>query len=165
MREHVTKQYVSLAFFEFLKEKPFEAIKVSDVVKKAGISRASFYRNYLDLDEIIEEYLEQFFTVKISFTDIRDLVYQTLSLYYQNQDILLLLYKRKLLDRFDHVMYENVLKEIQERKVFNNKYQPYFFSGAAIGFIRGWIENSFEETPEVMSDLFIQSLKGYMKVD
>ena len=165
MREHFTKQYVSEAVLELLKEKPLEEIKVSDVVKKAGISRASFYRNYLDLKQVIQEYLENICSTKIVFTDVRELIFQNLSHYYEKKDILMLLYKRKLLDMFNHVMYDTVLEEIQELKVFNNKYQPYFFTGAAIGFIRGWIENSFEDSPEKMTDLFIQSLEGYMKVE
>ena len=46
---------------ELLKKKPFSEITVSDLVKKSGASRASFYRNYQSKEQIVDEYLEQIF--------------------------------------------------------------------------------------------------------
>ena len=40
-----------------LDERPYSKIGVSDITKKAGIARQTFYRNYNDKDEIVSEYL------------------------------------------------------------------------------------------------------------
>lgn len=42
-------------------EKPYDKITVSDIVKKAGIARQTFYRNYNDKDEVIIEYFGNIF--------------------------------------------------------------------------------------------------------
>ena len=40
-----------------LDEKPYSKIGVSDITKKAGIARQTFYRNYSGKDEIVSAYL------------------------------------------------------------------------------------------------------------
>ncbi|MGN1054374.1 MAG: TetR/AcrR family transcriptional regulator [Erysipelotrichaceae bacterium] len=166
MRKHYTKPYIEEALLEILKHRPFESITVSEVVKKAGVSRASFYRNYLDLKQVINEYVERVFDKQIGISaNMKESICQMLQHYFEHREILLLLDKNKLLGIMNNTLYDTTLKEINQLNVFNNRYQPYFFAGAAAGFIRGWIEHGFEESPEVMADLFIKSLEGYLKVE
>ena len=47
--------------------------------------------------------------------------------------------------------------------MFHNKYQPYFFAGAASALIKAWIEFVFSESPEEITAVFFQSLSGYME--
>ncbi|MCL2834616.1 MAG: TetR/AcrR family transcriptional regulator [Treponema sp.] len=42
-------------------EMPYSKISVSDIVKKAGIARQTFYRNYKDKDEVILQYFSNVF--------------------------------------------------------------------------------------------------------
>lgn len=54
------------AFIELMAEKPFIDITVTDVVKRAGVARASFYRNFSStgdlLDTVLNQLIEQFKT-------------------------------------------------------------------------------------------------------
>ena len=95
----------------------------------------------------------------------KDSIYQILLHYYQHRDVLILLEKNDLLDMMNDVLFQTTINEINALNVFNNKYQPYFFAGAAAGFIRGWIKNGFDEKPEVMVELFVKSLSGYKEVE
>ena len=61
MKRHVVKDYYTGAMLELLKRKPFSDITVSDLVRKSGASRASFYRNYESKEQIVDEYLEEIF--------------------------------------------------------------------------------------------------------
>jgi AcrR family transcriptional regulator len=47
--------------------KPYNKITVSDITKKAGIARQTFYLNYKKKSDIIEQYLTKSFNIK-SFT-------------------------------------------------------------------------------------------------
>ena len=58
MRDHPVRIYYTEALIELLKRKPFPQISISDLVKKSGASRASFYRNYTCKEEIVEELTE-----------------------------------------------------------------------------------------------------------
>ena len=56
MKKSYVKQYYAQALFELLKKKPLQEISITDLVKKAGASRASFYRNYTSKEQIIEKW-------------------------------------------------------------------------------------------------------------
>lgn len=169
MRKHFTKAYIEEALLELLKKYPLSQISVSDVTNKAGVSRASFYRNYLDLNQVLEEYVERIFNKEIiaeaqNTANMRSSICSILRHLYNNRGVLKLLYKNALLLNMQKVIYQTTYDEINKLNVFNNKYQPYFFAGATAGFIEGWIINDFAESPEEMTELFIKSLHGYLDV-
>ena len=43
------------AFFSLLESKDFNKITVSDIIKKAGVNRSTFYRHYLDKYDILDQ--------------------------------------------------------------------------------------------------------------
>ena len=56
--------YIEEATIDLLKKKKLKDITIMEVVKKAGVCRASFYRYYADLDDVLHSYLsslERFF--------------------------------------------------------------------------------------------------------
>ena len=50
-----SRKMIRIAFMELLKEKPFDKITVTDIVKKADINRSTFYAHYPDVFGLIEE--------------------------------------------------------------------------------------------------------------
>ena len=77
MRKHYTKPYIEEALLVLLKDHNLDSISVSDVVEKAGVSRASFYRNYLDLKQVINEYVERIFNKQYgASSNMKDSIYQ-----------------------------------------------------------------------------------------
>lgn len=53
-----TKKKLSQALIELLQEKNYENIKISDLCVRAGISRATFYNNFIDIDDVMNYYFE-----------------------------------------------------------------------------------------------------------
>lgn len=49
----LTKRALSEALSEQLKEKPFEQITVTDIARKAGLNRQTFYYHFRDLYDLI----------------------------------------------------------------------------------------------------------------
>ena len=54
-----------------LDEKPYGKISISDITKKAGIARQTFYRNYHNKDDIVSEYLMNTFNLELLKGDSR----------------------------------------------------------------------------------------------
>ena len=54
-----SRKMIRQAFFELLKEKNFEKITVTDVVKKADVNRSTFYAHYPDVMGVVEEIQEE----------------------------------------------------------------------------------------------------------
>ena len=52
-----TRAWIFEALILLLDEKPYDKISISDITRKAGIARQTFYRNYGDKDDIVIEYL------------------------------------------------------------------------------------------------------------
>ena len=42
----ITKRSIIEAFLLLLQNQPYEKISISDIVKKAGVARVSYYRNF-----------------------------------------------------------------------------------------------------------------------
>jgi AcrR family transcriptional regulator len=53
-----SKHFLQEAFLELLKEKPYKKITVTDVVKRAELSRTTFYAHYDYMEELIDECLD-----------------------------------------------------------------------------------------------------------
>jgi len=56
--ENRNAAYLSKALFLLLERKPYEEITVGELLRKAGVSRPTFYRYYRSLDDILEKSLE-----------------------------------------------------------------------------------------------------------
>ena len=51
-----SRQYLTTALFQLLKTKDLNDIKVTALVKRAGVSRMAFYRNFDTLEDVILQY-------------------------------------------------------------------------------------------------------------
>ena len=170
MRRHFVRDLYSDALFELLRKKTYQEISVSDLVRKSGASRASFYRNYSSKEDIVEEYLANIFNNTferhpLNANNMREEVCSILSEIYSHRDKLLLLQKAGLLNMIDLYMLKETLHAIKKLNVLNNRYQPHFFAGAVSAMIKAWVAYGFEEKPEELCDIFFRSLSGYMVFD
>ena len=51
------RESLALALIRLLKKKDFSSITVSEIVKLAGVSRSSFYRNFESKEQLLLSYL------------------------------------------------------------------------------------------------------------
>lgn len=52
-----TEQAIGAALFNLLGEKPFEKITVTDIAKRCGINRNTFYYHFRDIYDVLDQYL------------------------------------------------------------------------------------------------------------
>lgn len=57
----ITKESIFAALMVLMEKKNFKDISITEVTKKAGVSRMAFYRNYNILEDIIVGYLDDLF--------------------------------------------------------------------------------------------------------
>lgn len=50
--------YLAYALMELMEKKPLEEISITELTKKAGVSRMSYYRSFTSKQHILEEYLQ-----------------------------------------------------------------------------------------------------------
>ena len=51
-----SKDYLTTALLQLLEKNTYSSITVSQVVRRAGVSRMAFYRNFTSLDDVLVEY-------------------------------------------------------------------------------------------------------------
>ncbi len=61
MRVKYTREWTFEALHNLLETKEYENIKISEIITKAGISRATFYRNFSNKDDIVKLKVKMFF--------------------------------------------------------------------------------------------------------
>ncbi|MCR4675397.1 MAG: TetR/AcrR family transcriptional regulator, partial [Lachnospiraceae bacterium] len=54
-----TKMRIQTAFYELLNEYDYEKITVTLLCKEADINRATFYKHYLDIDDLVDKLQEK----------------------------------------------------------------------------------------------------------
>lgn len=54
-------EQLTKTFLELLVEKPINSISISELVEKAHVGRASFYRNYKCKEDILKSYIDTLF--------------------------------------------------------------------------------------------------------
>ena len=149
---------ITKALFKLMKKKDYRAISVSELVKTAGVSRNSFYRNYQSFDEILRQYLmgkttawwSEFIACPDRYPHIINEMFRH---FLDMQEEIVLLYKAGLSHLFmEHIILcgkESLTGEIQ------NAYQTAFMSGGLCGVTNEWILRGMKETPDEMERIFL----------
>lgn len=169
MDSSFAKLCLTQALFQLLERKPMESITVSELIERAGVSRSSFYRNYLNMNAILEEYLQMTFAeirqnCAAQATTVRQYVLLFFAAVRQCQWEFSVLLKRDLLGMLWPCFYKMNHDRIQQMDVLDNRYQPYYFAGATCAMLCAWIEFGFADSEADMADNFIKSLHGYADI-
>jgi AcrR family transcriptional regulator len=60
-QKQLTKESITESLLLLLKVKDYAAITVTDLTRKAGVSRMAFYRNFKDKDQVLEAHFDAFY--------------------------------------------------------------------------------------------------------
>lgn len=151
VRDCITK-----ALFKLMKSENYQDITVSALVKTAGVSRNSFYRNYQSIEDILRQYLEEQTSRwwnKYIANPTPDIIAETFQHFLSMQEEILLLYKAGL----SHLLMEHIVicgKKSLTGEV-SSVYQTAFMSGGLCGLTNQWILRGMKETPAEMQALFL----------
>lgn len=165
-----SKVMIRGALIDLMREKRFDDIFISEIMKRADLVRRTFYAHYKTKEDVILEYIDEL--ISESFDEIFDGVREcngTMALVYfrlwdQHKDFVNL-----LKDSGQLVLLNNFHKQIKEidnrSNVFSNmgfsesikKYAAKFYAGAMWSVLTQWIETGMKETPEELAAL-IQEL-------
>lgn len=144
---------------ELLTEKDFSEITVSEISKKAGINRSTFYANFIDIDDlsrnIKEKLLEDFRKVYENEIKSKKNSNDFLKLFYhikENQIIYNTYFKLGTPFTEKEIHYDYNLAE----KYFGGKnidYHIEFFRNGINAVIRKWLESGCKESPEEIENI------------
>jgi len=182
-----TKQHIIQTFFEMMADIGFEQIRVSNLAKKAGINRGTFYHHFVDKYEILEEIEGEIYNQfrllmdkhvcfnhktlkgKPSANEIQHLFQNTflqiMLFLYERKDIATILvgkngrpqFIEKLESLYCETVRRNIGAESQSDDYRTHYLQEFVFSGV-ISVIKCWLRNGAKETPEEVAKLLAVNL-------
>lgn len=144
------KECITNALIKQMKIKPFHKITITDLVKVAGVSRVSFYRNFKSKQDVLEKHL----IILIQewgkdFEERGEIEYFSESLlnhYYKYKDFYLLLYNQGL----SSLIYDNLRSACKIDESQNNieRYSKSLVAGSIFGWVDEWMRQGMKETPQ-----------------
>ncbi|WP_411347025.1 TetR/AcrR family transcriptional regulator [Paenibacillus sp. WLX2291] len=156
-RNTYVKKQITNAFIELLKQNEFSNISISDITNEAQVSRNSFYRNYIEKEDILLNYIHSLLQ-EWRILDNREenqtneKMYGSLFAHLKaNSDFYILLKNKNLFHLF--------LKEFLA--IFGSKpdqdnlsaYIVSFIAYGTYGWIEEWIARGMQESAESMTTL------------
>lgn len=156
---------------ELLKKKDLSKITVTELCEIADINRATFYKYYKDIYELVEKIEEKIYEeIKTAIENvdktetIKPFVKSVINTINNNRDASKVLFGNYGNKEFIRkIIYLSYIKSATEwkhsLKNYSNKeidFIFYFFAYGSIGIIEKWIIEDFEEPPEKIIDLIYQ---------
>lgn len=179
-----SRKLIRQAFYELLKEKEFEKITVTDIVKRADVNRSTFYAHYPDVmgvvDEIQEEILDycQKTLDHVDFSDFFEnpsiVLNDIIQILEENHELYRLLMHStmatKQLEQIKSVLLEKTLKNTAIRERYGNafefEFQLRFFMGGVIDVYSQWLNNeidcSLKELTDLLARLIVRVSEEFM---
>lgn len=151
-------EHITSALLELMESKPFGSISISEICEKAGVGRASFYRNFKDKEDVIAKHLKALLdewwkreTAKPDF----NLIKAIFEHYYKHRDLCIMLYKQGLA----HLSLQSVKEACGPKPEQPNivAYTTAYFSYGLYGWIEEWFKRGMQETPKEMDELWKQA--------
>ena len=174
-----TKKIIKDCFFELLSEKDINKITVSELCNKADINRATFYRYYIDIYDLLEKIQGEFINELKELSSEKDYTVFTFSkemlqVFLNNKELLNINFKTKnhiyFLSEFLDIAYDKCKnkwsKEINNLDEKNIEFAATFIFNGAIGVINYWVQNEFNDSidyiAKTIEELSYNGIKSYL---
>lgn len=156
-------------FITLLQSKELGQISVSDLCKRAGLNRTTFYANYTDIYALADSIREK------TEANLADLYRDEIATGFNSNDYLRLFrhikenqplyqtyFKLGYDDQYRIIIYDTNLA----KQYFQNQFIEYhmeFFKSGITKIIKMWLQNGCKESPEDMFEIIRSEYKGREK--
>ena len=162
------KDRLFCALIDFAERKDWSKLTVTELIGQSGVARASFYRNFRSVEELIDYGIERMVQryhegMPRSEEDVhsRAMMLYKFRFYKENAGIVLAFHHAKLSTTLLDVVTDCEIEACGDMSVNSiEKYALYFYSGAFYNMLVCWLEGGAKETPEAMADAFLRIANG-----
>mgnify|MGYP001217218616 CR=1 FL=1 len=170
----LTKQAIIDSFIELLNTHPLDQITVTDIAKKCGISRRTFYHYYQDIYQLPEELFlaetRKILKDKTDFHTWESWFIKMLDFAFQNKTAVMHIYhsvRREYLERYIFSVADKTLTDYIARLAEGADCDQTdicmiasFYTSAVVGLAFDWIRRGMIEDPKTVIVKYVSLLKG-----
>ena len=156
------RESIALALLQLMEQKPFLDISVSEIVRTAGVSRSSFYRNFDSREQVLCLYLRDlyrdYFSGKGAQSEEGDDYKQFLLPRFRfirlHKELFTTLHRQGMLGYVFERMEPDLIRLLCGQRSTLTRYHLAMSAGACASILRMWIDNDLQESEEEMVDIF-----------
>ena len=152
--------YIVQALLLIMKEKPYQNISISEITKKAGVNRSTYYRHFEKKESIVQFYLDSTMQEyqdafrKNPCSNFRIYMLTMFETFYSRKEGILLIHDAGLsfllLDVLnDHFHFETIAKKSSKAQQFKASYHI----GGIYNNLLLWFSHRMNETPAEMTQI------------
>lgn len=160
----LTRECLCTALVYLMNEKPFDKITITELVRRSGVSRSAFYRNYTSKEDIITEVTNGVISVITSSLEeiketgnLHNWFYRLFQFVCENTAI------------FELLLNANILKTSSNGQIFSlesvfpasnikEHYRIIAIENALYSVVISWFRDGMKESPAFMADLCMNLL-------
>ncbi len=166
----LTRECMQLALVHLMADHPYEKITVTDIVRRAGVSRTAFYRNYTDKEDILNEVGSRLVQSISELTERPELhedpkqwFKDVFHIIRENRDTLALLDQAGIQQR-DLFTGRSIVELLYPTKDTERKYYLLAAEAAFFQILISWFRDGMREKEEFMADLCVEIFDDVLKV-
>ena len=158
------REAVAISLLMLMKTKSFSQITISEIAKKAGVSRSSIYRNFTTKEDILISYIHDLYlsyfqseNIPEHFPDasgMREFLMPRFRFIRNHSEIFSILHKNGMLYYIFEKMSPNLVLLLSGQDSSTSPYYISMFAGSYAAIIARWIECNFKETEAEMVEIF-----------
>lgn len=164
--EEYTRIYIMQALFKLMSQYAYEKISVTEIVKKAGVGRATFYRYFKSKEEVIVYYFEHntrnFIFSQRFYPRCKDdyikIAKSVLTMFKENKEPLKLIRKARLEYLYLDFLNEQFSKTFDSDYPKKNGYTPYVYAGMLFNVSMAWLDNDCKEPTETLAQTIVDAI-------
>ena len=155
----LTRECIESALLILMDDRELNAISITDIIQKAGVSRSAYYRNYSSKEDILENVFNEAaraivsaLSDSIARRNMRDCYRLLFEQVWQARRLFEILQKAKMVDRFQSAVNERYSADIPEADVLEY-YRIRSWIGSIFNIIFGWIHRDYSESTDTMAEI------------
>ncbi|WP_057914289.1 TetR/AcrR family transcriptional regulator [Peribacillus muralis] len=155
----ITKECIESALVLLMKEKTYTEITITDIVKRAGVSRTAYYRNYSSKEDIlhslVKEVVNNVTTSMSKYDPYNDLYKFWLEMFYASKpfsETFQILLNANMGETLLFQINKKLQEEVPENDLVN-QYGQFFWGGAVYAILTEWIRNDMQQTEKEMATI------------
>lgn len=160
------KDQLLVALIEFAGRKDWSKVTVTELVEQAGVARASFYRNFASVEELVEYGIRQVtqrYHEGMPEGDVnsRARLEFKFRFYQEHADLVLAFHRAKAGTSLLDLITDCEIEMWGDMPMSSlSRYELYFSAGAFYNVLLCWLESGMPESPEVMAETFARIANG-----
>ena len=156
----ITRESIEISLLQLLEKKDFKKITISELVERAGVSRAAFYRNYGSKEEILKSIFESSIakiTKSLDGYNLKTDLYQVWVYLLKEVKKEAKIISLAIDYNFEQVLTKSVYDFLEKRNGSSSNgvgsYLNSFWSSAIVSVISKWVKDGMKTPAEKIAKL------------